>query len=300
MPLFWIIIVLVGLLVVSSILYDSYSTTVPPVIATAAPSSVGPAWYDWALVEYLNVPLWVWIVGVVALLWLLSRLNLGSTFSVSFPSTGSVTAQIGISFLVLATFFYLLSKIYPNAPLFEPEEGYGHIAVYFLLSALIALVAANFKGKAWLVNTALVVLMFAMMGHRTADLLDPSGKLSTKIASVLPWNWGTGGRTSFASAPGRPKCSGIVQKATLNDSAALPLNPGGNCHIELHEVLPGQCAYVYDRWGTLLGDDCKTGRLNRDGLYGESFSAASGSLVPVTYVLCEHKGRLGIVADGCP
>lgn len=155
----------------------------------------------------------------------------------SFPSTGSVAMQIAISSVVVATFFYLLSKIYPDAPLFQPGEGYGHIALYFLLVGLIALVAANFKGKAWFVNTALLVLMFAMLGHRTADLLDPSGKLSATIASYIPFS-GHGGGSGKRVATGTPVNECVSEQVTLRAGEVEDINPH-NCDLKL--AYPNRC-----------------------------------------------------------
>lgn len=250
MPIFWTLVAIVGLLLAGSALYDSYFTTVTTV-TTGASAPVGPAWYDFVLAQYGPMPLWAWIVLAVVVFLLLRQLPLGSFFTFSLPSTGSVAAQIGISFLVLATFFYLLSKVFPNAPLFTTSEGHMHIALYFLLSGLIALVAANLKGKAWFVNTALVVLMFAMIGHHTADLLDPSGKLSTKIASILSF----GGTSAQQAASGTtPTCDGNVTVYTYEQGRTYIVNKNF-CQVRAY-VMQG-CVNWYDATKRPIGGTCK-------------------------------------------
>jgi len=175
-----------------------------------------------------------WFVGAILILAIvgLSYAKPGFSWVKTSFKTGGFWMALLTSCLVLATFFYLLSKIYPNAPMFQPGEGYGHIMLYFLLAGLMALVAANLKGKAWFVNFVLVILMFAMIGHRTADLLDPSGKLSARIASILSFG---GSSTTQVAKYGSCSVSGQV---TLPAGQVSDLNPQ-NCDIKL--AYPNQC-----------------------------------------------------------
>jgi hypothetical protein len=219
----WAVIACIAFLVFAAV-----QSFLPDLIALQKTRPANPS-VDWLLGFVLDW--WFVFAIIVAILGILafSKPSFGWV-TTSFKAGGFWMALL-TSFLVLTTFFFLLSKIYPNAPLFQPSEGYGHIALYFLLAGLMAMVAANLKGKAWFVNFALVILMFAMIGHRTADLLDPSGKLSAKIASIL--SFGGGGSRQVASVPSNP-CNGVDYgpfTATTYGDAVVP--NGARCKATL-------------------------------------------------------------------
>ncbi len=161
------------------------------------------------------------------------------------------------------------------------------VAVWLMLNKYMV---SNAEKK---LRTILVLGIFGILG--LSHITTYSGT-KNYLAS-----WGGGSSSGqVASTPYQRRCSGIVQRAVLSTSLQEELNPGGNCHIELHEVIKGQCVYAFDRWNRLLGDDCSGGYANMDNVYPAKFSAASSNRVDVTYVLCERPGRLRVVADGCP
>jgi hypothetical protein len=254
----WIILSLVLLAGIAFIWGDEKGFKLPN-SSTKNPTSPAPtsSSFDWLYTLAGPLPVWQWLVlAIVALLIYRNRRTLlgapatGASVSISLPKTGSVFAQIIISFAVLTTFFYLLSKIFPNAPLFNTDEGHGHLAMYYLLGALIALVAANFKGKAWFINTALIVLMFALLGHRTAELLDPSGRLFANIH--LPSSNSAG--TQVASAT-NPQCPGGLSEPTLTGDRLFKVTNNA-CQVRVTTDSDLSCAFMYDKRGTYVGKGC--------------------------------------------
>lgn len=245
----WFCIIALGLIALGALWMDLPGTSVPersaPGVVPGSSAAGNTNQLSWLTVEYWGVPLWLIILGGAVIVLAISRLNYRSV-SVSF-STGTFRMKVITSFLVLATFFYLLSKVYPNAPLFQPGEGYGHIALYFVLVGLMAMVAANLEGKALFVNLVLVAIMFAMIGHRTAELLDPSGKLS--IASLNPFKSG-GGQVAATSGA----CTGIPTTYTYDDPwTEYPL---GDASCQKRAYVKEGCVRWLDSNGKPLAETC--------------------------------------------
>ena len=175
-------------------------------------------------------PIWFYIIGLALLVFAFSKIQFGWV-SATFK-TGSFWTQALISAIVLTTFFFLLSKMFPDAPLFNTTEGRVHLLMYYLLVGLMAAVAANFKGKAWFINTALIFLMFWFVGHETKRLLDPSGQLFTNL-HWLP-SWGSTGSGQVATYGA---CS-ISEQLPLTAGLVVDLNPQ-DCDLKL--AYPNQC-----------------------------------------------------------
>lgn len=209
--------------------------------------------YNWDFERLWNgEPFWFTILGIAILVFAIWKIGVGWV-STTF-STGNFLMQMITSFSVMTAFFFMLSKIYPGAPLFNTSEGFGHLAWYYVLAGLVALVAANLKGKAWFINTALVVLMFALTGHETGRLLDPSGRLSAKIASILSFGGGGDGYTVVAS-PTTAACDGNPTTLLYNDASLM--YPLGDVSCQKRAYVIEGCVSWLDSNGRPLAHTCQ-------------------------------------------
>jgi hypothetical protein len=173
-------------------------------------------------------PIWIWVLAIGILLFAISRFKFGSV-----TLTPNITfMRILISFLVLAAFFLLLWQKYPNAPLFNTAEGYAHIAWYFALAALLYMVNHYLEGKPWFTYLVLVIIMFAMLGPRTALLLDPSGGL---LRNFDPSAWlRRSAPTTVVNVVTRDRCAGVYERMTLTTTPT----PIPNCWFD-YSVIRG-------------------------------------------------------------
>lgn len=268
-----------------------------------APQAASTVWY------------WSWRIAIALAVVVLAVLLLANT-----DSTGTGSGySFDIDLLTIALAFAALAAVGGGMYYFSDKKRLGTYVYVITLVLLVywfyrydfldiprtyllyvlagvgaVMVWSYVKGFSKLTLGLLVGAVFLMLGYSHHHSWN---QFADMVASI---GWSDGRGTGFASAPTGRKCSQVVQRAELSDSSVEELNPGGNCHIELHEVVQGQCVYAYDRWNTLIGDDCSGSYANMDDKYPAKFQAAVFGTVQVTYVLCEKPGPRRIVADGCP
>ena len=74
------------------------------------------------------------------------------------------------AFMVITLVFYVMYGMNPTAPLFTTSEGWGHIAIYYILVLTAGMVVANFSGVRAFTLGLLMFFVFAGIGERTRML----------------------------------------------------------------------------------------------------------------------------------
>ena len=122
---------------------------------------------DYLTGRQINIALAAVLLLVLVSLW-------RGGFTISF-SSGSFLGQLATGLLLLGLLSYVLWQIKPDAPLFNTPEGWGHLALYVVLIIASLMVATHYSGFKFFLGVATVILLFSLVGHRSAQLYDPDG-----------------------------------------------------------------------------------------------------------------------------
>ncbi len=149
-------------------------------------------------------------------------------------STGGFWLQVLSGVLVLGALDIALYEIFPTAPLFHTPEGYGHLAAYFVLAFIWAVVAANNTGFNRFMLFVTLGVVFALIGPRTDMLLDPDGRLLAKLNLNR-------GPSPTVNATISNACPGLKKTVPLGNTP-VDINPDARCAPDIwHD---GKCIFL--------------------------------------------------------
>jgi hypothetical protein len=96
-------------------------------------------------------------------------------------TSGSFGMQALTGILLLLLLDYVLYQMNPSSPLFNTPEGYGHLALYFVLILVAGMVGAHYSGFKFAAGMLIVIFLFSAVGMRTKQLYDPDGRVWAKL-----------------------------------------------------------------------------------------------------------------------
>ncbi len=204
-----------------------FSTTSPDTQNAAGASTPTPnpgaslGWWDG-----LPPQLQLLIYAAVAVLLVVQLKNAFKGSSARVFKAGGFVLQAITGLVVAALLFAVLYPLNPQAALFTTDEGHAHIAMYAAAIIALVMVGTNLKKGAWLMATAILIIVFALLGPETLRLYDPTGSVRAKLHLSSFGGSGTGQVASEKS-----HCPGIAPTApTLFGEKWEPINLFG-CDI---------------------------------------------------------------------